>query len=175
MDAEAVPWIVNVYCCNGSVLHVVQIGCSKVWCQELFVWACCSHVCGDVLRRSGRWSVRTCRRRFVRYVTSEVYCCLYSFAGVFFGVTAFLFYKFVLRSGATRSYILLQPIIYIRSFIFYISEVWIVMRKIRFVVSKFSVYKRVVLRVLIFKIFRFGGPNVECSISVQNVFVFCHV
>ena len=45
MGAEAVPWIyVNVYCCNGSVLHVVQIGCSKVWCQELFVWACCSHV-----------------------------------------------------------------------------------------------------------------------------------
>ena len=33
MGAEAVPWIVNVYCCNGSVLHVVQIGCSKVWCQ----------------------------------------------------------------------------------------------------------------------------------------------
>ena len=62
-------WVLRLsrgYCCNGSVLHVVQIGCSKVWCQELFVWACCSQVCGDVLRRSGRWSVRPCRLRFVR-------------------------------------------------------------------------------------------------------------
>ena len=62
----------------------------------------------------------------------------------------FFFKYIVIRTGAIRSSILLQPIIYIRSFVCYISEVWVVMRKIRFVVSTFSVYKRVVLRVLIF-------------------------
>ena len=42
----------------------------------------------------------------VRYASSDVYCCVYSFAGVFSGVIAFLFYKIVLRSGAIRSYVL---------------------------------------------------------------------
>ena len=76
---------------------------------ELSVWVCCSNVCGDVLG-GGRLVVgQNVRRRFVRYASSDVYCCVYSFAGVFSGVIAFLFYKIVLRSGATigiRSYVL---------------------------------------------------------------------
>ena len=26
--------IINVYFCDGVVLHVVQIGCAKIWCQS---------------------------------------------------------------------------------------------------------------------------------------------
>ena len=98
--------IINVYFCDGIVLHVVQIGCAKIWCQSYLAWACCPDVCGDVLG-GGRLVVgQNVRRRFVRYASSDVYCFVYSFAGVFSGVIAFLFYKIVLRSGAIRSYVL---------------------------------------------------------------------
>ena len=43
--------------------------------SELSLWACCSDVRGDVLGGGGRLGVgQNVRRRFVRYVTSDVYC-----------------------------------------------------------------------------------------------------
>ena len=87
-------------------MHVVQIGCAYIWCQN--------YLCGLVVQMfvemswgRGRLVVgQNVRRRFVRYASSDVYCCVYSFAGVFSGVIAFLFYNIVLGSGAIRSYVL---------------------------------------------------------------------
>ena len=98
--------IINVYFCDGIVLHVVQIGCAKIWCQNYLLdllfrcmWRCLGGMGMLVVGQNFR-------RRFVRYVTSDVCCCLHSFAGVLFGVIAFVIHNFVLRSGDSRSYVL---------------------------------------------------------------------
>ena len=98
--------IIIVYFCDGIVLHVVQIGCAKIWCQS-YLYGPAVQMYVEMSWGGGRLVVcQNVRRRFVRYALSDVYCCVYFFAGVFSGVTAFLFYNIVLRSGAIRSYVL---------------------------------------------------------------------
>ena len=98
--------IINVYFCDGIVLHAVQIGCAKIWCESYLLESAVQMYVEMSWGGGGLEVGENVRRRFVRYTTSDVYCCLYSFAGVFSGVIAFLSYKIVLRSGAIRSYVL---------------------------------------------------------------------
>ena len=98
--------IIIVYFCDGIVLHVVQIGCAKIWCQS-YLYGPAVQMYVEMSWVGGRLEVgQNVRRRFVRYVTSDVCCCLHSFAGVLFGVIAFVIHNFVLRSGDSRSYVL---------------------------------------------------------------------
>ena len=95
--------------------------------SELSLWACCSEVGGDVLG-GGRLVVgQNFRRRFVRYVTSDVNCWLVFFCTVFAGVSGFGFKK---KSFFARELVdlmfcsthYLYSYVYLLSFLKYVSR-----------------------------------------------------